>query len=119
MNTSSVLMILAGLVVGVGASFSGLGGGFLMVPLLLLLGYTAQKAVGTSFLAILVISISALVAHGKLANVDWKIGILLGIGGVIGAQVGARLVEHVSTASFKRIFAGILVGLAAYLFFQK
>jgi len=119
MNPTSILMILAGLVVGVGASFSGLGGGFLMVPLLLLLGYTAQKAVGTSFLAILVISISALVAHGKLANVDWKIGILLGIGGVIGAQVGARLVEHVSTASFKRIFAGILVGLAAYLFFQK
>ena len=119
MHPSSILMILAGLVVGVGASFSGLGGGFLMVPLLLLLGYTAQKAVGTSFLAILVISISALVAHGKLANVDWKIGILLGIGGVIGAQVGARLVEHVSTASFKRIFAGILVGLAAYLFFQK
>jgi hypothetical protein len=38
---------------------------------------------------------------------------------VIGAQVGARLVEHVSTASFKRIFAGILIGLAAYLFFQK
>jgi hypothetical protein len=119
MNTTSVLMILAGLVVGVGASFSGLGGGFLMVPLLLLLGYTAQKAVGTSFLAILVISISALVAHNKLANVDYRIGILLGVGGVVGAQVGARLVEHVSTASFKRIFAGILVGLAAYLFFQK
>ncbi|MCU0235030.1 MAG: sulfite exporter TauE/SafE family protein [Thermoanaerobaculales bacterium] len=115
MNSTSILMILAGLVVGVGASFSGLGGGFLMVPLLLLLGY----AVGTSFLAILVISISALVAHNKLANVDYRIGILLGVGGVVGAQVGARLVEHVSTASFKRIFAGILVGLAAYLFFQK
>jgi hypothetical protein len=119
MNSTSILMILAGLVVGVGASFSGLGGGFLMVPLLLLLGYPAQKAVGTSFLAILVISISALVAHNKLANVDYRIGILLGVGGVVGAQVGARLVEHVSTASFKRIFAGILVGLAAYLFFQK
>jgi uncharacterized membrane protein YfcA len=119
MDPTYVLMILAGLVVGVGASFSGLGGGFLMVPLLLLLGYPAQKAVGTSFLAILVISISALVAHNKLANVDYRIGILLGVGGVIGAQVGARLVEHVSTASFKRIFAGILVGLATYLFFQK
>jgi uncharacterized membrane protein YfcA len=119
MNPTPILMILAGLVVGVGASFSGLGGGFLMVPLLLLLGYPAQKAVGTSFLAILVISISALVAHNKLANVDYRIGMLLGVGGVIGAQVGARLVEHASTASFKRIFAGILVGLAAYLFFQK
>jgi len=119
MNLTYILMVLGGVLVGVGASFSGLGGGFLIVPLLLILGYPAQKAVGTSFLAILVISISALVAHNKLANVDYKIGILLGVGGVIGAQVGARLVEHVSTASFKRIFAGILVGLAAYLFFQK
>ena len=90
-----------------------------MVPLLLLLGYPAQKAVGTSFLAILVISLSALIAHNKLANVDYRVGLLLGAGGVVGAQVGARLVEHVSTASFKRIFAAILVGLAGYLFFQK
>jgi uncharacterized protein len=119
MNLTYVLMVLGGVLIGVGASFSGLGGGFLMVPLLLLLGYPAQKAVGTSFLAILVISISALVAHNKLANVDYRVGILLGLGGIIGAQIGPRLVEHVSTASFKRIFAGILVGLAAYLFFQK
>ena len=119
MNLNYVLMVLGGIVVGVGASFSGLGGGFLIVPLLLLMGYPAQKAVGTSFLAILVISVSAIVAHNKLANIDYKVGILLGIGGIVGAQIGARLLEHVSTASFKRIFAGILVCLAGYLFFQK
>jgi uncharacterized membrane protein YfcA len=118
-NLNYLLMVLGGVLVGIGASFSGLGGGFLMVPLLLLLGYPAQKAVGTSFLAILVISLSALIAHNKLANVDYRVGLLLGAGGVVGAQVGARLVEHVSTASFKRIFAAILVGLAGYLFFQK
>ena len=115
----SVLLILGGVVVGIGASFSGLGGGFLMVPLLLFLGYEAQKAVGTSFLAIFVISISALVAHNKLANVDYRVGLLLGIGGILGAQIGARLVEHISTANFKRVFALILVGLAVYLFFSK
>ena len=119
MNLNYVLMIVGGVIVGVGASFTGLGGGFLIVPLLLLLGYPAQKAVGTSFLAIVVISLSALVAHNKLANVDYKVGILLGVGGILGAQIGARLVEHVSTASFKRIFAAVLVGLAGYLFFQK
>jgi uncharacterized membrane protein YfcA len=114
-----ILMLLGGIVVGIGASFSGLGGGFLMVPLLLLLGYPAQKAVGTSFLAILVISASALLAHNKLANVDYRIGILLGIGGIVGAQIGARLLESVSTANFKRIFALVLAGLAAYLFFRS
>ena len=114
-----VLMALSGILVGIGASFTGLGGGFLMVPLMLTLGYSAQKAVGTSFLGIFVISISALLAHNKLANVDYKVGILLGIGGIIGAQIGARLVEHVPTAQFKRIFAVILVCLAVYLFFKK
>jgi len=90
-----------------------------MVPLLLFLGFTAQKAVGTSFLAILVISLSALLAHNKLANVDYRAGILLGVGGVIGAQIGARLIEHISTANFKKVFAVILLGLAVYVFFKK
>ncbi|MFZ5564981.1 MAG: sulfite exporter TauE/SafE family protein [Thermodesulfobacteriota bacterium] len=112
-------MALFGVLVGIGAAFSGLGGGFLMVPFLLFLGYAAQKAVGTSFLAILVISVSALFAHNKLANVDYRAGLLLGIGGIIGAQVGARLVEHVSTDVFRKIFAVILAGLAVYMFLKK
>jgi uncharacterized membrane protein YfcA len=119
MTLHLLFMALFGILVGVGASFTGLGGGFLMVPVLLFMGYSAQKAVGTSFLAILVISISALIAHIELTHVEYKTGICLGLGGVIGAQVGARLTSYVSTGSFKRIFAGILVGLAAYLFFQK
>jgi len=119
LSSNIAVMVILGVMVGIGGAFTGLGGGFLMVPLLLFMGYTSQKAVGTSFLAILVISISALIAHNKLANVDYRAGILLGIGGVVGAQVGARLVEHVSTANFKKIFALVLVGLAAYLFFHR
>jgi uncharacterized membrane protein YfcA len=41
------------------------------------------------------------------------------LGGVVGAQIGARLVEHVSTDQFRRIFAVVLVGLAGYLFFKR
>lgn len=119
MDFKLALMVVIGVLVGIGASFTGLGGGFLMIPLLLFLGYPAQKAVGTSFLAIFVISISALIAHNKLANVDYKLGILLGIGGIVGAQIGARLVEHVSTADFRKIFAFVLMGLGIYLFFKK
>lgn len=119
MTLNAVIMVLCGIGVGIGASFTGLGGGFLMVPLMLLMGYSAQKSVGTSFLAIMVISISALIAHNKLANVDYKLGLLLGVGGIVGAQIGARLVEHVSTANFKKIFSVVLIGLAAYLLFKK
>ena len=115
----SALFIAIGILVGLAASFTGLGGGFIMVPLLLFLGFEAQRAVGTSFMAILVISTSALAAHGKLANVDWRLGLLLGLGGIVGAQVGARVLEHVPTDSFKKIFAVVLVALGVYLFCKK
>lgn len=89
-----------------------------MVPLLIFMGYSAQKSVGTSFAAILVISLSAVVAHNKLANIDYKAGILLGVGGVIGAQIGSRILEMVSTGNFKKILGVLLLGLALYLFFK-
>lgn len=119
MSPNILLLLVSGVVVGFGAALTGLGGGFLMVPLLLFFGYTAQRAVGTSFLAILLISLSALLAHNKLQNVDYRVGIMLGLGGVVGAQFGARVVEHLSTAQFRRLFAVLLVGLAGYLFFKK
>jgi uncharacterized membrane protein YfcA len=112
-------MVGLGLLAGIGASFSGLGGGFLVVPLLVLLGYTPQRAVGTSFMAIVIISLSALFAHGKLEQVDYKMGLLLGLGGIVGAQVGSRLLQHVSGPVFNKIFAVILVALAIRMFFQK
>ena len=119
MDMTLLAILASGIVVGISASFTGLGGGFLMVPILLYLGFSAQKAVGTSFLGIMIISVSALIAHNKLAHVDYKYGLLLGAGGIIGAQIGARLIEHVPTDSFKKIFAAILVCLAIYLFTKK
>ncbi len=119
MDIKYLAVAACGIFVGIFASFTGLGGGIIMIPILLYLGFTAQKAVGTSFVGILVISISALIAHNKLANVDFKYGILLGLGGIIGAQVGARLLEHVPADNFKKIFALILAGFAIYLFVKK
>jgi len=119
MTWQMTLIPLFGILVGLGASFSGLGGGFLMVPLLIFLGYSAQDAVGTSFMGILVISLSALFAHGRMAHVDYKTGILLGVGGIIGAQVGAYLLQYVPTQTFKKIFAVIILGMALYMFFKK
>lgn len=116
---SAFLLLALGVLVGILASFTGLGGGFIVVPLLIMLGYESYKAVGTSFLTIFVISVSALVAHLSLQHVDVRLGILLGIGGVLGAQLGSRLVEYVPTHIFNKIFALILVGLAIRMFLSK
>lgn len=119
MDVTTLAMIASGVFVGMAASFTGLGGGFLMIPMLLFLGFTAQKAVGTSFVGILVIAVSALIAHSKMGNIDYKYGLCLGLGGIIGAQIGARLIEDVPTEMFKKVFALILIGLAIYLFVKK
>ncbi len=120
MDVTAVAIMVSGMFVGLGAALTGLGGGFLMVPLLLLyLGFTVQKAVGTSFVGILMIALSALVANGRMANVDYKYGLWLGLGGIIGAQIGTRLLADVPADLFKKIFALLLIVMAVYLMMKK
>lgn len=119
MQTTWWILLLSGFGIGIGASFSGLGGGFLIVPLLLWYGFSGSQASGTSAMAILIIALSTIVAHHRLGNIDYRVALLIGLGGILGAQIGAHLVSSVSTEVFRKIFAGILVALAAYLLVKK
>lgn len=114
-----ILLILLGLAIGILASMSGLGGGFLVVPVLLYLGKKAQLAVGTSLLVVFLIAISSVVAHYRLGNIDLKTGLMIAIGGIVGAQVGPMILQGMSEQNFKRFFAGILVLLAIWLVFNS
>ena len=111
-----VLIILLGLVIGVLASGTGLGGGFLVVPILLFLGKEVKVAVGTSFLFIFLIAISSLVAHYRLENVDYKLGLSLAAGGLLGAQLGPMILESIPDEVFKRCFAVLMVSIGIWLF---
>jgi uncharacterized membrane protein YfcA len=108
-----------GIVVGLAASFTGLGGGFVVVPLLVGLGFTPQRAVGTSFVAILIVSLASLFGHARLSGVDWKAGALIGLGGILGAQIGPQLLQGVDPRGFQRLFALILIALAVWMFFKR
>lgn len=109
------LLILFGLLIGVLSSLSGLGGGFLVVPFLIYAGKKAQLAVGTSFLVILTIALSSLAAHWRLGNIDWKTGLILAAGGVVGAQIGPVLLQQVPELLFKRGFACLMIGTGLWL----
>lgn len=119
MQPSWWIFIAAGVGIGIAASFTGLGGGFLVVPLLLWIGFSSAHSVGTSAMAILIIICSATLAHHRLGNIDYRIALLIGAGGIVGAQIGAHLVSQVSTDVFRKIFAAILAGLAVYLVVKK
>ena len=111
-----ITLALAGFIVGILSSISGLGGGFMIVPLLIFLGREAKLAVGTSFVFILVVAISSILSHYRLGNLDIKTGLTLGLGGIIGAQIGPQILQHVSEQNFKRIFAVLLAITAAWIF---
>ncbi|MEK9629271.1 MAG: sulfite exporter TauE/SafE family protein [Nitrospinota bacterium] len=114
-----ITLALIGLIVGILSSVSGLGGGFMVVPLLIFLGREAKLAVGTSFVFIIVVAISSIFAHYRLGNVDFKTGLVLGLGGILGAQIGPQILQHVSQQNFKRGFAVLLVITAVWMFVES
>ena len=111
-----ITLAVVGLIVGILSSVTGLGGGFMVVPLLIYLGRDAKLAVGTTFVFILLVAISSLIAHYRLGNVDVKTGLVLSLGGILGAQIGPQVLQHVSDQNFKKIFSLLMVITAVWMF---
>jgi uncharacterized protein len=88
-NIFTLLAIGGG--IGVLSGVFGVGGGFLMTPLLIFIGIPPAVAVATGANQIVAASISGVLAHWRRGNVDLKMGIVLLIGGLIGSTVGVWL----------------------------
>ena len=91
MNVNILLIILLGIIVGGLTGLFGVGGGFLMTPLLIFLGIPPTVAVGTEAPHVLASSFSGAIAHWRKKNVDIKMGIFLLCGGIAGSIVGVNL----------------------------
>ncbi len=91
MNVNILLIVLIGMLVGGLSGLFGVGGGFLMTPLLIFLGIPPAVAVGTEAPHVLASSISGVAAHWRRKNVDFKMGFFLLAGGVVGSTFGVNL----------------------------
>ena len=97
MNVNIFLIVFIGMVVGTLSGLFGVGGGFLMTPLLIFLGIPPVVAVGSEAPHVLASSVSGVIAHWRKKNVDFKMGFFLLSGGVIGSTVGVNLFKLLKT----------------------
>ncbi len=104
-----------GLVAGFASGYVGVGGGFIMVPLMTsLLHIPIRKASGTSLVAIIILAIPSVIEYCLLGHVDYLAGIMLTVGTIPGAVLGTKLGAMVNERALRFVFAGFL-GIAAVL----
>ncbi len=84
-------------VVGFLSGMFGVGGGFLMTPLLIFIGVPSTVAVATQSNQMIASSVSGVIAHTRRKNVDFKMGLMLLIGGVIGSTSGVWIFSWLKT----------------------
>lgn len=114
MPDNVLILIAGGLFSGVLAGFLGIGGGTVLVPILVTLGYTPVQAVATSSLAIVITSISGSIQNWRMGVLDFKKVLYLGIPSLLTAQLGVYIASNV--ASYILLFAfGLLLWLNIYL----
>lgn len=98
--------------------FTGLlanGGGFLLVPLfVLVLGLTMPESAGTSLVVIAVLSLPTLSTHWALGHIDWAVALAFAAGAVPGAGLGSLLSPRIPAHATRRAFGVMLIAFAAY-----
>lgn len=93
MSVNVALFLGMGWAVGFLSGMFGVGGGFLLTPLLIFMGVPTAVAVGTGSMQILASSVSGAIAQYRLRNVDIKMGAVLVAGGVVGSVIGVSLMK--------------------------
>lgn len=111
---SPIAPFVLGFLTGILTVLLGVGGGFIMIPAMIyLLGIAARVVVGTSLLQILVVTAFSTMVHAVTTqSVDIVLAGLLLIGGVAGAQVGARLGAKISPEKLRILLAVIVLAVA-------
>ena len=109
--TSVIPPILIGVVVGILASIMGVGGGFIMVPAMIyLLRMPTNVVIGTSLFQIVFVTGLVTILHAtENQTVDAVLALMLLIGGVIGAQFGARASQRFSGEILRALLAAMVL----------
>lgn len=105
-----------GLIAGFLAGFFGIGGGSVIVPVLVALGFSQRTAVATSLLSILPTAASGVITYLVGDEIDYIVAALLACGVIIGAQIGTRLLNILPESLLRWFFAVFILVISALQF---
>jgi len=115
-----LFLIFIGLLAGFLSGILGIGGGVVMVPLLLLVGFTQHQAQGTSLAVMLPpVTLLAVLQYSKAGHVDWKMALVISATFVIGGLFGSKLAVVINEQLLKRIFGVLMLCIALKMIFGK
>jgi len=118
----AVRLIGIGLLTGALAGFFGIGGGFLIVPGIMLgSGMAMLNAIGSSLFAVGTFGLTTAINYARDGYIDWRIAGEFVAGGIVGGLVGLGLARRLSarTGTLNRVFAGFVLAVAAYVVWRS
>jgi len=124
-NALNIFLLLGlGGLVGFLSGLFGVGGGFLLTPLLIMIGVPPTVAAASDSNQIVAASASGTYAHARAGSVDFKMGIVLLIGGIAGGSVGVlliKLLRMLGEADFAITITYVVMlgGIGTYMFFES
>lgn len=121
MSLETILMLIAiGISAGILSGLIGIGGGIVMVPLLLLLGFSQQQAQGTSLAALLPpVTLLAVINYHKEGYIDWRYALTISLFFVIGGFIGSKIAVNLDQKILKKVFGVILLIVAGKMILSK
>ncbi|HER44103.1 MAG TPA: sulfite exporter TauE/SafE family protein [Candidatus Eisenbacteria bacterium] len=114
-------LVPLGLVLGAVGTLIGAGGGFVLVPVLLLL-YPSASPITITSISLAVVFFNALsgsLAYARMGRVDYRSGLLFAAATVPGAVIGVLTTDFIPRRLFNAVFGLLMIVAAAYLFFQR
>ncbi len=110
MPENAVALLLVGLIAGVASGMFGIGGGVVIVPALVILGFELKEAVGTSLGALLMpVGIFAVIAYYRAGKLKFGIAVPIAVGLIGGSIVGAQIVRGLPTATLQQLYGIFLI----------
>ncbi|MEO3859605.1 sulfite exporter TauE/SafE family protein [Acrocarpospora sp. B8E8] len=113
-------ILIEGVIVGIVTGLVGAGGGFLVVPALVLLGgMPMAAAVGTSLLVIAMKSLAGLFGYLHSVTIDWRLAAIVTVAAVIGGLIGGRLAGHLNPDRLRRAFGWFVLAMGVFVLAQQ